>query len=96
MATLVLSLFRLLRLLGSWHEAIAAENAALRLQLAAYQRKRTRPKLTAFDRLFWCALSCEPTWWAPRIYGTDVQLSATDHPLSSKRERRSLAVRRFG
>ena len=47
MAALVLLLFRLLRLLGSGHEAIAVENAALRLQLMAYQRKRARPKLTA-------------------------------------------------
>ena len=41
------------------------ENAALRLQLAAFQRKRKRPVLTSFDRLFrvgpsviwngWCA-----------------------------------------
>ena len=33
------------------------ENAALRLQLAAFQRKRKRPVLTSFDRLFWVGLS---------------------------------------
>jgi putative transposase len=54
---MVILLFRLVRLLGSGHEAIALENAALRLQLAAYRRNRARPKLTAFDRLFWCTLS---------------------------------------
>src|SRR4051812_40134435 len=57
MAALILLLFRLLRLLGSGHEAIAVENAALRVQLMAYERKRARPKLTAFYRLFWCALA---------------------------------------
>jgi len=36
----------------SGHAAIAAENAALRLQLAAFQRRRQRPVLIAFDRLF--------------------------------------------
>lgn len=40
----------------SGHQAIAIENAALRLQLAAFQRKRERPALTSFDRLFWIAL----------------------------------------
>ena len=57
MTVLVLLLFRFIRLLGSGYEALAVENAALRLQLLAYQRRRVRPKLTAFDRLFWCALS---------------------------------------
>lgn len=37
MAALIISLFRFIRLLGSGHEAIAGENAALRLQLAAYR-----------------------------------------------------------
>jgi putative transposase len=40
----------------SGHEAIALENAALRLQLAAFQRKRKRPVLTSFDRVFWITL----------------------------------------
>jgi putative transposase len=57
MTVLVLLLFRFIRLLGSGHEALAVENAALRFQLLAYQRKRMRPKLTTFDRLFWCTLS---------------------------------------
>jgi len=41
----------------SGHGAIAMENAALRLQLAAFQRKRKRPVLSSFDRLFWVGLS---------------------------------------
>jgi putative transposase len=48
MTVLVLLLFRFIRLLGSGHEALAVENAALRLQLLTYQRKRIRPKLTTF------------------------------------------------
>src|SRR5262249_36757492 len=44
-------------LLFSGHAAVAVENAALRLQLAAFQRKRRRPVLTSLDRLFWIGLS---------------------------------------
>ena len=39
------------------------ENAALRVQLAAFQRKRQRPMLTAFDRLFWVGLSLIWNGW---------------------------------
>ena len=39
------------------------ENAALRLQLAAFQRKRKRPVLTSFDRLFWVGLSLIWNGW---------------------------------
>src|SRR6516165_422766 len=56
MPALLLSIFRFVRLLLSGHQALAIENAALRLQLAAFQRKRKRPVLTAFDRMFWIAL----------------------------------------
>ena len=68
MAALIILLFRLIRLLGSGHEAIAVENAALRLQLAAYQRNRARPKLTAFDRLFWCTLSKVWRRWRSALF----------------------------
>ena len=50
-------------LLVQLHQAFAdrrdllLENAALRQQLAIYQRKDSRPKLTAADRLFWVWLS---------------------------------------
>ena len=56
MPAFFLSIFRFVRLLMSGHQAIAIENAALRLQLAAFQRKRKRPVLTTFDRVFWIAL----------------------------------------
>ena len=39
------------------------ENAALRLQLAAFQRKRQRPVLTGFDRVFWVGLSLIWNGW---------------------------------
>jgi putative transposase len=47
----------------SGHEGIAIENAALRIQLAAFQRKRKRPVLTSFDRLFWGLLSHLGSGW---------------------------------
>src|SRR5215831_13127900 len=57
MPGLLLCLSRFIRLLLSGHQAIALENAALRVQLAAFRRKRRRPLLTTFDRLFWVGLS---------------------------------------
>ena len=56
MPALVLFFFRFFRLLLSGHQAVAIENAALRFQLAAFQRKRKRPVLKTFDRVFWTAL----------------------------------------
>ena len=69
MPTLILFLFRFARLLFSGHAAVAVENAALRLQLAAFQRQPRRPVLTSLDRLFWVRLSllCK-RWRSPRIY----------------------------
>jgi hypothetical protein len=58
MPILVLSLCRFVRVvLLSGHGAVAMENAALRVQLVAFQRKPKRPTLTSFDRLFWVGLS---------------------------------------
>ena len=57
MPAFLLSIIRFVQLLMSGHQAVAIENAALRLQLAAFQRKRKRPVLTTFDRLFWVSLS---------------------------------------
>ena len=52
MVAIILCLFRFIRLLGSGHQGVAVENLALRLQLAAFRRKRKRPILTQLDRLF--------------------------------------------
>ena len=57
MLAIILCLFRFVRLLGSGHQAVAVENLALRLQLAAFKKKRKRPVLTPWDRLFWVGLS---------------------------------------
>ena len=69
MPALFLLLFRFFRLLMSGHQAVALENAALRVQLAAFQRKRTRPILTTLDRVFWVTLR---RWWSawcgPLVY----------------------------
>jgi hypothetical protein len=49
--------------------AVAVENAALRLQLAAFQRKRRRLVLTSLERLFWVGLSLLwKHWRSPLIY----------------------------
>jgi transposase len=64
-----LCLFRFVRLLLSGHGAIAMENAALRMQIAAFRRKRQRPVLTTFDRLFWVSLSrIWDGWRSPLLY----------------------------
>jgi putative transposase len=55
------------RLLLSGHVAVAMENAALRVQLVAFQRKRKRPTLTSFDRLFWVGLSLLWAGWRPPL-----------------------------
>src|ERR1700692_1864104 len=69
MPALLLSVMRFVRLLLSGHQAVAIENAALRLQLAAFQRKRKRPVLTSFDRLFWVGLSLIwNRWRAALVY----------------------------
>jgi transposase InsO family protein len=57
MLAIILCVFRFVRLLGSGYQAVAVENLALRLQLAAYKRKLKRPMLTQWDRLFWVGLS---------------------------------------
>jgi putative transposase len=69
MPALLLSLIRFVRLLLSGHQAVALENAALRLQLAAFQRKRKRPVLTNLDRLVWIALRrLWSGWRGPLLY----------------------------
>ena len=61
MPALFLCLFRFFRLLVGGHQAVAVENAALRLQLAAFRRRRRRPVLTTLDRVFWITLR---RWWS--------------------------------
>jgi hypothetical protein len=56
MPVLLVFVFRFVRLLFSGHQAVAIENTALRMQIAAFQRKRKRPLLTTLDRVFWVTL----------------------------------------
>ena len=68
MPAFFLSILRFVRLLMSGHQAVAIENAALRLQLAAFRRKRKRPLLTTFDRLFWVGLSRVWSGWRSPLF----------------------------
>ena len=69
MPVLLLLVFRFVRLLLSGHQAVAIENAALRMQIAAFQRKRKRPVLTTVDRMFWITLrSLWSDWRHPLLY----------------------------
>ena len=69
MPVLLLLVFRFFRLLLSGHHAMAIENAALRTQLIAFQRKRKRPLLTTLDRLFWITLHSLWSYWRnPLMY----------------------------
>jgi putative transposase len=69
MPELLLSVIRFIRLLLSSHQAIAIENAALRLQLAAFRRRRKRPVLTVLDRVFWTTLRYLWSGWrGPLLY----------------------------
>jgi hypothetical protein len=49
MAATFLCIFRFVRLLLSGQQAVALENAALRMQIAAYRRAKSRPTLTDLD-----------------------------------------------
>src|SRR6266513_4901584 len=69
MPALLLFVFRFVRLLLNGHQAVVLENAALRMQIAAFQRKRKRPLLTTFDRVFWITLrSLWCDWRKPLLY----------------------------
>src|SRR3954449_9172216 len=69
MPALFLLVFRFVRLLLSGHQAVAIENAALRIQVAAFQRKRKRPLLTTCDRVFWITLRrLWSDWRHPLMY----------------------------
>jgi len=70
MPALLPFIFRFVQLLLSGHQAIAIENAALRLQLAAFQRERKRPVLTTLDRVF--CITLRRFWYGwrrPLLYG---------------------------
>jgi len=69
MPVLLLFVFRFVRLLLSGHQAVAIENAALRMQIAPFQRKRKRPLLTTLDRAFGITLrTLWSDWRHPLLY----------------------------
>src|SRR5512132_116766 len=69
MPAFLLSVIRFVRLVLSGHQAVAIENTDLRLQLAAFRRKRKRPMLPCWDRLFWVGLSgVWRNWRGPLLY----------------------------
>src|SRR4030095_1941279 len=69
MPVFLLLVFRFLRLLLSGHEAVAIQNTALRMQIAAFQRQKKRPLLTTFDRVFWITLRrLGSDWRHPLMY----------------------------
>ena len=57
MLTTIVVLLRSIGLICRGHHAVALENLALRQQLAALKRTRTRPHLRPTDRLFWVLLA---------------------------------------
>ena len=48
--------------------ALALENAALRQQLAAYQRSAKQPRLQASDRVFWAVLRIVWSDWPRALF----------------------------
>jgi hypothetical protein len=69
MPLFLLLVFRFFQLLLSGHQAVTIENMALGMQIAAFQRKKKRPLLTTFDRVFWITLrSLWSDWRRPLMY----------------------------
>jgi len=69
MPVLFLFVFSIRPLAVSGHQAIAIESTALRIQVAAFLRKRKRPLLTTLDRLFGISLrSVWSDWRRPLLY----------------------------
>jgi len=73
MGVLFLFAFRFVRLLLSGHQAVAVENAALRMQIAAFQRKRKRPLLTTLDRVFWISLRSVWSDWRHLLFSVQAE-----------------------
>jgi hypothetical protein len=84
MPAFLLFVIRFVRLLLTGHQAVAIENAALRLQLAAFQRKqRKRPVVTTLDRVFWITLRRLVSPGPAHLPHKALQVSAA--PLPSRR-----------
>ena len=57
-------LIKFLQIIRKSKNDLIIENLALRQQLAIYQTKKTKPKLTNIDRSFWIALKRSWCKWA--------------------------------
>jgi hypothetical protein len=68
MPAFLLALFRLVRLLGSGHQAVVLENLALRQQLAIHKREQQRPRRMQRDRWFWIALARLWKGWRKALF----------------------------
>ena len=60
-------LFSLIRSLCTNKADLALEVLALRQQLAVYQRKQARPRLTDLDRAFWTVMKAQFAAWADAL-----------------------------
>ncbi len=60
---MILRLLSLIRTTLRLRSELALENLALRQQLAVLNRRRRRPKLRKFDRVFWVLLSRSWEHW---------------------------------
>ena len=61
-------LLRLVWFFSGGHQTLVLENLALRQQIAILKRKRTRPRLTRCDRLFWIALAGYWKCWRKHVF----------------------------
>jgi putative transposase len=67
MVTFLLAMLAYLRAFLIAHHRLAMEAAALRQQLAVYERKQPRPKLHRFDRLFWVVVRLMWSNWSEAL-----------------------------
>ena len=58
-----LILIKVIKVIQKSKSELIIENLALRQQLAIYQTKKTKPKLSDFDRTFWIALKQSWNKW---------------------------------
>ena len=88
MHTLLSAVVALFRALVMPKANLALENAALRQQLAAYQRSAKQPRLQPSDRVFWAVLRIVWSDWA-RVVRSETRDS---HRLVRQRTEGSLAA----
>src|SRR5215472_16287233 len=63
-----LRLLRLVWFFSRGHQTLVLENLALRQQIGILKRKRKRPRLTRWDRLFWITLAGYWKGWRKHVF----------------------------